>query len=271
MSGAAVLAALLGVVAVWLLTASGHRGPPTSRRRPGPGTDRRRPGGRTRGWGRRRTESQLRIGEVLVEVAARLRSGSDVGSAWQKALTGSGTEGPLSAVSATDPAPERMPTSVAGPRAPAVRRPPPVPGAAPEARDAAPGVPAPLAELASRVGAGPDAAQVAGAIAACRVAHRVGTPLADVLERCAGGLVESAEAASARRTALAGPRSTARLLAWLPLAGVLLGTALGADPVGVLLGGGVGGLCLVLGGAFLIVGRRWVAALVHRAERAGGA
>ncbi|MBZ2197335.1 type II secretion protein F [Ruania sp. N2-46] len=132
------------------------------------------------------------------------------------------------------------------------------------------GVPGPLAALAARVGHGPDAAQVAGAIAACRIAHRVGTPLADVLERCASGIVESAEAASARRTALAGPRSTARLLAWLPLAGVLLGTGLGADPLGVLLGGGIGGWCLVLGVGLVVAGRRWVATLVRRAERAGG-
>ncbi|WP_163544638.1 type II secretion protein F [Occultella kanbiaonis] len=200
---------------------------------------------------------------MLVEVAARLRSGSDVESAWERALASTGMAGPASAA---DPVVHSL---AVRPRPPAAR----ASAGADEswmAGDRGPsGVPGPLAELAERVGHGADEAQVAGAIAACRIAHRVGTPLADVLERCASGLVESAEAASARRAALAGPRSTARLLAWLPLAGVLLGTGLGADPLGVLLGGGIGGWCLVLGVGLVVVGRRWVATLVRRAERAG--
>ena len=46
---------------------------------------------------------------------------------------------------------------------------------------------------------------------------------------------------------LAGPRATAALLARLPLAGVAIGAALGADPVGFLLGGRPGRPCLLAG------------------------
>src|SRR3546814_12260160 len=61
----------------------------------------------------------------------------------------------------------------------------------------------------------------------------------------------------------AGPLAMARLLAWLPAGGVLLGTVLGADPVAVLLGGGVGGLCLVGGGALFLIGHRWEIGRAH--------
>lgn len=113
------------------------------------------------------------------------------------------------------------------------------------------------------------ARQVAGAVVACRVAHQAGAPLADLLHRCAQGLVEAGEADAARRHALAGPRATARLLGWLPVAGVGLGWAWGADPVGVLLGGGWGGLCLVVGVALMVAGRAWVNRLVRAAQEAG--
>jgi tight adherence protein B len=268
---AVLAAAVLCVLAVWLLTAPGRRGAPlrpqhSGRRRRR--SDRRSVAGAgdralRRGLWRQR-DRPIPIGEVLVEVAARLRSGADVESAWQRALAGTGIAGPGSAVG-----PHFHAVDLRS-RTPAARTSPGPDESWLEGERAPSGVPGPLAELAARVGHGPDAAQVAGAIAACRIAHRVGTPLADVLERCASGLVESAEAASARRTALAGPRSTARLLAWLPLAGVLLGTGLGADPLGVLLGGGIGGWCLVLGVGLVVAGRRWVATLVRRAERAGG-
>lgn len=65
---------------------------------------------------------------------------------------------------------------------------------------------------------------------------------------------------------LAGPRATALLLSGLPLSGVLLGTALGADPVGFLLGSAAGRGCL-LGGALLVAaGAGWTEAVVARAE-----
>jgi tight adherence protein B len=115
---------------------------------------------------------------------------------------------------------------------------------------------------------GPDAA--AWLSVACEVAERTGAPVADVLERFAAAVRSDAAAAADRAAALAGPRATATVLAWLPLGGALLGLLVGADPVGTLLGTGPGRVCLVAGLGLWLLGRRWAAALIGRAERAAG-
>jgi len=108
-------------------------------------------------------------------------------------------------------------------------------------------------------------------VAAGRLAAALGAPLAPVLDRVAESIVADDEVEGERRAALSGPRSTATLLGWLPLLGIGLGFALGADPVGVVLHGGAGTISAVLGGALLLGGRRWTSRLVSRAMLAGGA
>ena len=107
------------------------------------------------------------------------------------------------------------------------------------------------------------------ALAAARLSDELGAPLAGVLERIASAVAADEEADGERRAALAGPRSTAQVLAWLPLLGVALGALLGADPVAVVLSGGLGTASAVLGAAMLLLGRGWTAALLARAGRAG--
>ncbi|MFC8731420.1 type II secretion system F family protein [Luteimicrobium sp. NPDC057192] len=121
-----------------------------------------------------------------------------------------------------------------------------------------------------------DAARVLGAarvvpavVAGVRLAVDVGAPLAAVLDDVVEATVAEDAARVARETALAGPRATARVLAWLPGAGVLLGYALGADPVGVLLAGGIGTVALLGAAVLVLVGRRWTASLVRAARAAG--
>lgn len=92
-----------------------------------------------------------------------------------------------------------------------------------------------------------------------------------MLDRVAESIVADDEVDGERRAALSGPRSTATLLGWLPMLGMGLGFALGADPVGVVLRGGAGTTSAVIGGALLIGGRRWTARLVARAMLAGSA
>ncbi|GEL95788.1 type II secretion protein F [Cellulomonas composti] len=104
-------------------------------------------------------------------------------------------------------------------------------------------------------------------VAAGAVAARVGAPLAAVLESAAAGVAADQEAADELAAALAGPRATARVLTILPLLGLALGAALGAHPVAVLLDGGPGSACGVLGVALLLVGRRWTTGLVRHVER----
>jgi tight adherence protein B len=108
-------------------------------------------------------------------------------------------------------------------------------------------------------------------VAAGRLAATLGAPLAPVLDRVAESVVADDEVDGERRAALSGPRSTATLLGWLPLLGIGLGFALGADPVGVVLRGGAGTTSAVVGGALLLGGRRWTAHLVSRAMLAGSA
>ena len=128
----------------------------------------------------------------------------------------------------------------------------------------------PRVSAAMATGRDPAVAEAtAGARAAVRLAADIGAPPAEVLDRSVGALVEAAAARTAREAALAGPRASARLLGVLPLAGLALGFALGADPAGVLLDGGLGTVCLVAGVTLHLAGARWVAREVARARRSG--
>lgn len=106
-------------------------------------------------------------------------------------------------------------------------------------------------------------------VAATRLAAELGAPLAPVLDAVAGRLAADAEAEGERRAALAGPRATARVLTGLPVLGVLLGVAVGAEPVAVLLDGGVGSAALAAGLALVLAGRVWTARLARAAADAG--
>lgn len=109
-----------------------------------------------------------------------------------------------------------------------------------------------------------------GAVAACRLSARLGAPLAQVLESVADGVAEASRADGARRTALAGPRSTARLLAVLPAVGLALGGMLGARPLEVLTSGG-GGTVLALVGAVLMACGAWLTRRLVKAAQAAQA
>jgi len=103
---------------------------------------------------------------------------------------------------------------------------------------------------------------------AWRTSETTGAPAAAVLDRLVTSLLDDASAQDARDAALAGPRATARLLAVLPLAGVLLGVLVGADPVAVLLGTAPGRWCAAVGLTATALGWAWTALLVRAAERA---
>ncbi|MEN0128804.1 MAG: hypothetical protein AAGC49_05140 [Brevundimonas sp.] len=112
---------------------------------------------------------------------------------------------------------------------------------------------------------GPDTNGRALAVAvAAGSARALGAPLADVLDRVALSVAADEEAVGELRAATAGPRATARVLAWLPVLGLLVASALGADPVGVLLGGGPGSFAALVGLGLLLLGRLWTRALVAR-------
>ncbi|WP_236046880.1 type II secretion system F family protein [Streptacidiphilus fuscans] len=112
----------------------------------------------------------------------------------------------------------------------------------------------------------PGAEGAAGAAACWQVTSASGAGLADGLDRVAEGLRAERALRESVRAELAGPRSTAVLLALLPLFGVVLGAALGADPVRVLLHTGPGLFCLTLGAALEAAGLLWTARIAHGAE-----
>ncbi len=123
-------------------------------------------------------------------------------------------------------------------------------------------VPAALRRAAREPGA-----EGLGGTAACwEVAVDGGAGLADGLDRVAAALRAGQEQREDLRAQLAGPRSTAVILALLPVFGVLMGAALGADPLRVLLRTPAGLGCLLVGVALECAGLAWTARIVRAAE-----
>ncbi|GGJ42643.1 type II secretion system F family protein [Streptomyces brasiliensis] len=109
---------------------------------------------------------------------------------------------------------------------------------------------------------------LSGLSACWRVAVDQGAGLAAGLDRLDAALRAQRDQRSDLRAQLAGARATAVMLAALPVLGLLLGTAMGADPLHVLLHTGAGLGCLVIGGLLEAAGMWWAARIVRRAEAA---
>lgn len=123
-------------------------------------------------------------------------------------------------------------------------------------------VPGALREAANR----PGAEGLRGVAACWQVAVEGGAGLAAGLDKVSDALRAEADQREELRALLAGPRSTALVLALLPVFGLLLGTAMGADPARVLLHTPAGLACLVAGAVLEWAGLVWVARLVRTAE-----
>ncbi|MEV6972044.1 hypothetical protein [Kitasatospora sp. NPDC093806] len=107
----------------------------------------------------------------------------------------------------------------------------------------------------------------AAAIAACwQVAADGGSGLAVGLDGVAEALRVERSLAEEIAAELAAPRTTVAVLAALPLAGLLLGAALGARPLDVLLHTPAGLACLVAGAALEGLGLAWTARIVRAAS-----
>ncbi|QQD75305.1 type II secretion system F family protein [Curtobacterium sp. YC1] len=102
-----------------------------------------------------------------------------------------------------------------------------------------------------------------------RVADRTGAPVADTLRALAGALRRTAASDRAVRVALAGPRTSARVVLALPLFGLGLGAAWGAGAIEVLVGSPAGWACTALAAVLVTVGRSWTARLVRSATPDG--
>ncbi|MFE9677358.1 type II secretion system F family protein [Streptomyces sp. NPDC006259] len=112
----------------------------------------------------------------------------------------------------------------------------------------------------------PGADGLVGLAACWRVAVDRGAGLAAGLDRLEGALRAERDQRADLRAQLAGARSTAVMLAGLPVLGLVLGTALGADPLHVLLHTGAGLGCLLVGGVLEGLGMWWALRIMRGAE-----
>jgi len=114
-----------------------------------------------------------------------------------------------------------------------------------------------VAPVLGRLGARPGASGLTELGAAWHLAERTGASLGATLDALAERLVSAGAVNDVVSAELAGPRATGRLLAALPVAGLLLGFGLGGDPVAFLTGSAVGQVCLAVGAALGCAGVFW--------------
>lgn len=89
------------------------------------------------------------------------------------------------------------------------------------------------------------------------LADRHGVQLSGLLSQIRDRISARNNHDDATAAALNGPQASAVILMFLPLAGLAMGTAMGAAPVGLLLGGGFGGVLLVAGTGLVCAGFLW--------------
>ncbi|WLQ45378.1 type II secretion system F family protein [Streptomyces laculatispora] len=107
---------------------------------------------------------------------------------------------------------------------------------------------------------------LAGVAACWRVAVDGGAGLAAGLDRLESSLRAERRRREELRAQLAGAWSTVAVLALLPVLGMGLGAALGADPLRVLLHSPAGLVCLVAGGLLEAAGLAWAGRIVRAGE-----
>jgi tight adherence protein B len=95
-------------------------------------------------------------------------------------------------------------------------------------------------------------------LAVCwQLACEHGLPISTLMRTAQRDIVERQLFSGRVRSAMAGARATAAILASLPMLSVLLGQLIGADPIAFLLAGRAGGWLLVVGMTLLCGGLLW--------------
>lgn len=129
---------------------------------------------------------------------------------------------------------------------------------------------APIGEI--RAGLVADAAESAHPVAlqslaaAWMLGETSGVALANTIERLADSLRSDQRTLADLHASLAATKTTTRLLAALPLVGLVFGIALGAHPERVLLGSAAGLAATTAGVAFAAIGLWWTRRIIRRAE-----
>lgn len=108
-------------------------------------------------------------------------------------------------------------------------------------------------------------------LAACwEISERSGASLSKTLHGLADSMESQIDAQAARASALAGPRATVRVLAWLPVLALGLGILMGTDPITTLITTPWGRTALVAGAVLTVAGRFWTRQLMRHAEGVDG-
>lgn len=116
-------------------------------------------------------------------------------------------------------------------------------------------------------GADNDLAVLVALAAVWQVSAGAGAGLSDAAYRLGAAALQRERLRRDLAAQMAGPKATARVLALLPLVGLLLGSGLGGSPVAWLLGTPVGWVLLACGVGLEIVGLLWVRRLVAGVEK----
>lgn len=97
--------------------------------------------------------------------------------------------------------------------------------------------------------------------AAVALSRRHGLPLAELLDAVRRDLTTGARFLARAEAGMAGPRASSAVLAVLPGVGLLLGEAMGAHPVHLLVATSPGQLLMALGSGLILAGVAWSARL----------
>mgnify|MGYP001557577676 CR=1 FL=1 len=138
----------------------------------------------------------------------------------------------------------------------------------PVASEAANGDPAELADAIAAAATGPPYHGLRTLAACWRVVVASGAMIGPAIDRVADALHDEIDLDRELDTSLAASRATVRLLAALPLVGLALGMAIGAQPLAFLLGSPAGWACLLLAALFDGAGVWWVRHITRGAIRA---
>ncbi|MBL7260967.1 hypothetical protein JKJ07_42450 [Actinoplanes sp. LDG1-01] len=118
---------------------------------------------------------------------------------------------------------------------------------------------------ASSPGSGDRLRRLTGSV--WRLAERTGAPAADLVERIEADARAADRAGASAKAQAAGAHATAMLLACLPVAGLGLGAAMGADPLRVLLHTPLGAACGLVAVGLQAGGLLWSERLVGGVTR----